>query len=391
MKILQLISSEGFYGAENVVAALTRDLEQAGNSVLVGVFENIHASPNNVAAQFESRGLQVVRIPCRSRFDRAAIKRIREIIRSHGIGLVHSHGYKSDIYAYFAARRLGLPLLATSHLWTRQTAAVRFYEFLDAQVLRRFDAVVAVSDRIAAELRQAGVPAGKITIIDNGIDLRPFQSAVPTLASELNKGDQLLIGTVGRLVEQKGLTFFLTAAQQLLKEFPNLLFAIFGDGPDRGKLEQMAKDLQIAEKVWFAGARRDMPNVYASLDVFALASVGEGLPMALLEAMASGVPVVATEVGAVPKVIVSGRSGMLVRPGDATQLAQAIACLLRDPVLRGHLAGNGKQTVHEQFSSRVMTQNYCRVYGQLLGEKTGADSGGAGLQTCVKRQRVSGL
>jgi glycosyltransferase involved in cell wall biosynthesis len=370
MKILQLISSGGFYGAESVVAALTRDLAQARYSVLVGVFENIHASPNNVAAQLESRGLQVIRIPCRSRFDLATAKRIREIIRVQDIDLVHSHGYKADIYAYLATRRIRLPLLATSHLWTRQTAAVRFYEFLDAHVLRSFDAIIAVSDRIATELRQAGVPAGKITVIDNGIDLTPFRSAVPVLASELNKGDGLLIGTAGRLVAQKGLTFFLTAAQQVLEEFPNLQFAIFGDGPDRGKLEQMAKDLRIENKVWFAGTRNDMPNVYASLDVFALASIDEGLPMALLEAMASGVPVVATEVGAVPKVIMPGRTGMLVRPGDPRELAQALACLARDPALRERLGNNGKQAVHQQFSSQIMTQNYCRVYEQLLRKKS---------------------
>jgi glycosyltransferase involved in cell wall biosynthesis len=307
----------------------------------------------------------VIRIPCRRRFDLAAVKKIREIIGTQGIELVHSHGYKSDIYAYLAARRTGVPLLATSHLWTRQTAAIRFYEFLDARALRSFDAVVAVSDRIAAELGEAGVPAGQIKLIDNGIDLSPFNSAVPVLKSELTTADQLLIGTVGRLVAQKGLTFFLMAAQQLLKEFPNLKFAIVGDGPDRGKLQQMAKDLGIENHVCFTGARSDMPNVYASLDVFALASVSEGLPMALLEAMASGVPVVATEVGAVPKVILPGKTGMLVRPGDAAELAQAIACLLRDPALRERLAEIGKQEIRGQFSSQVMTQNYCRVYEEI--------------------------
>lgn len=372
MKVLQLISSEGFYGAENVVAALTRDLEQRGHSVYVGVFENTHVAPNQVAAGFESRGLQVIRIPCRRRFDMAAVRKIREIIHIENIDLVHSHGYKSDIYAYLANRRTGMPLLSTSHLWTRQTAAVRFYEFLDARVLRSFHGVVAVSDRIASELCRAGVPHGKIKIIDNGIDLAPFQSATPLLAAELNKGDQLLIGTVGRLVAQKGMTFFLSAAQQLLKEFPSLMFAIVGDGPDRAKLEQTARDLGIDRKVTFTGARNDMPSVYASLDVFALASVGEGLPMALLEAMASGAPVVATEVGAVPKVVLPGKTGMLVRPGDAGELAQAVACLVRDPGLRERLAQNARRQVCEQFSSQVMTANYCDLYQQLTEKGAGA-------------------
>lgn len=366
MKLLQLISSEGFYGAENVVAALARDLEQRGHTVHIGVFENAHVAPNHVAAEFESRGLQVVRIPCRRRCDAAAVRTIRETIRRQGIDLLHSHGYKADIYAYLANRRTGVPMLATSHLWTRQTAAVRFYEFLDARVLRNFHGVVAVSDRIASELCRAGVAPSKIKIIDNGIDLAPFLSAAPRLASELNKGDQLLIGTVGRLVAQKGMTFFLAAAQQLLKEFPNLLFAIVGDGPERARLTHMAQELGIEKKVTFTGARNDMPGVYASLDVFVLASVGEGLPMALLEAMASGAPVVATEVGAVPKVVLPGKTGMLVHPGDADELVKAIACLVRDPVLRDRLAQNARQQIREQFSSQVMTANYCRVYEELI-------------------------
>lgn len=371
MKILHLISSEGFYGAENVVAALAGDLQQSGHSACVGVFENAHAAPNSVAGQFESRGLQVIRIPCRSRFDLATVRRIREIIQAQEIDLVHSHGYKSDIYAWLAARRLHLPLMATSHLWTRQTATVRFYEFLDGLVLRRFDAVAAVSERIAGQLRQAGISDDKVSVIDNGIDLRPFQSPVPALKTEITAGDRLLIGTVGRLTAQKGIEYFLAAARQLLNEFSDALFVIVGDGSDREKLERMAGELNIAKSIHFTGARNDMPGIYASLDVFVLASISEGMPMALLEAMASGQPVVATTVGAVPQIVVPGETGMLVQPGDPVELASAIATLLRDPVLRDRVARKGQTKVREGFSSQAMTQRYCKLYAELLSKKSG--------------------
>src|SRR5262249_1676010 len=293
----------------------------------------------------------------------------REIIAIQGINLVHSHGYKSDIYALLACRRMGLPLLATSHHWTHQTRTVRFYEFLDGLTLRRFDAIVAVSKVIAGELREAGVPADKITVIDNGIDLTPFNSAAPVLKSELNATDQLLIGTVGRLVAQKGMIYFLAAAQQLLKEFPNLTFVIAGNGPDLGKLQPLAKELHIESKVRFTGVGYDMPNVYASLDVFALGSIAEGMPMALLEAMASRLPVAATAVGAVPQIVIPGETGILVKAREATELAQAIAALVRDPALRERLGANGQRKVHERFSSQVMSQNYYKLYTQLLEQK----------------------
>jgi glycosyltransferase involved in cell wall biosynthesis len=366
MKVLHLISSGGMYGAENVVGALARDLEELGCWVRVGVFQNEHCPPNSVADQLEQRGVRLTRIVCRGRMDRGAIHQIRDIIRSEQIQLVHSHGYKSDLYAYLATRRMELPRVATCHLWTRQTAAIRLYEFIDALLLRRFDAVVAVSGVIAEDLRRAGISAAKINTIDNGIDLAPFASAPPALAKELAKGERLLIGTVGRMVAQKGMDYFLRAAREVRNEAPQALFAVVGDGPDREKLERLAKELGIAEHVVFTGSRADMPQVYASLDVFALASLDEGMPMAILEALASNRAVVATQVGAVPKLIVSGQTGMLVQPGDVKGLADAIVVLLRNPDLRGRLGRNGSALVHKQFSSRAMSQQYLRLYDQLL-------------------------
>ena len=363
MKILHLISSGGFYGAESVITALSREQTQRyGHVVQVGVFENEHAPANHVADEFEARGVHVVRIPCRRRIDLRTIGELRRSIYREGFDLLHTHGYKADICGYLAARRMSVPLLATSHHWTGQTRAVRFYEFLDGLFLRSFDAVVAVSEKIAHELCHAGVPKDKITIIDNGIDLSRYN----TMVSERRRRDQLLIGTAGRLVEQKGMKYFLRAAQQLLKEFPDLLFVIVGDGPDRDALEQLAKELQIEKSVCFMGSHSDMASVYASLDIFVLASIAEGMPMAALEAMASGLPVVATNVGAMSKLIISAKTGMLVQPTNVDELAEALVRLLRDPELRKRVARNGKQRVHERFSSGIMAQNYEKIYGQLM-------------------------
>jgi glycosyltransferase involved in cell wall biosynthesis len=370
MNILHLISSAGFYGAENVVAALARELRQTGHDVHIGVFENAHSAHQDVAAQFEARGASVVRIACRGRVDRAAAKSIRELIARERIEIVHCHGYKADIYGYLAARRLNTLQVSTSHLWTRETQAVRLYEFLDAIVLRRFDAVVAVSQRIGEDLRDAGVPSKRISIIDNGIDLARFASGNAALAREIGKGAKLLIGTAGRLVPQKGLDYFLAAAQPLLKEFPNLLFAIVGDGPDRQALQQRAGQLGIENRVFFTGARVDMADVYASLDIFVLASIDEGMPMVLLEAMASGLPAVATRVGAIPKIIDVGETGLLVPPGDPASLTDALRALILDRALRDRLAAGGKRRICQEFSSQAMAQRYSALYRKLLAQKT---------------------
>ena len=366
MNILHLISSGGFYGAESVISALAHDMRQMGHSVYVAVFENEHLPRNSVATQLEERGISVVRVRCRGRVDRQTIKTIREILHSREIQLLHTHGYKADIYGYLASRRMGVPAIATCHLWTRQTRAIRIYEFLDSLFLRHFDAVVAVSDLIGKEVRRAGIAPGKLTTIDNGIDLSPFESASPSLPGELGTDGRLLVGTVGRLVTQKGIRYFLMAAQQALEKHPDLLFAVVGDGPDRRDLEQLAGKLGIAGSVFFTGSRADMPQVYASLDIFALASLDEGMPMAVLEALASGRPVIATEVGAVAKLIVPGETGIMLQPADTGGLAQAILSLVDNPELRERLGRNGKARVYEQFSSRVMSRKYLQIYERLL-------------------------
>jgi glycosyltransferase involved in cell wall biosynthesis len=366
MKVLHLISSGGMYGAENVVAALVRNLNGAGHSASVGLFENAHIAKNNVADLLVSRGVPVVQIPCNGRVDRGTVRTIREIVAAEQIDILHLHGYKADIYGYFAARKLDVPVVSTCHLWTRQTPAIRVYEFLDALFLRRFDAVVAVSDMIAEEARRAGIAAEKVTTIDNGIDLSPFSSATPTLQKQ---DGRLLIGAVGRLVSQKGMDYFLRAARAALAANPELNFVIVGDGPDRGKLEQLAKELAIDTKVTFAGSRADMPGVYASLDLFVLASLDEGMPMVVLEALASSRPVIATDVGAVQKLIHVGKTGMLVPPANVQALTQAILDLARNPNLRDQLGRQGKALVETQYSSAAMTQKYLKIYKTLLERK----------------------
>jgi len=373
MKVLHLISSGGMYGAENVVAALARDLAQMGCATCLGVFDNAHRPQNIVADQFEARGLSVVRIPCRGRADRRTVQAIRETAQQEQVHIFHSHGYKADIYGYLACRRLNLPMVATrhSHLWTRQTAAIRLYEFLDALFLRRFDAVVAVSDPIADEARRAGIAAQKITTINNGIDASCFGSAWPSLAEEINKRDKLLIGTVGRLVSPKGIDSFLRAAREVVKQIPDTLFVIVGDGPDRGKLETLARGLGIGANVLFTGSRSDMPSVYASLDIFVLPSLSEGMPMVVLEAMASRKPVIATDVGAVSKLVIPGQTGMLVPAADTERLTQAMLLLAQDSNLRSRMGRAGEALVREQFSSRGMAPKYMAVYERLLEQKAG--------------------
>jgi|SRR5712664_277431 len=366
MRILHLISSGGMYGAETVLLNLACAQERLGNETIVGVFENRRAPHTEIVAEAKSRGLQVEVFSCSGRLDRKPLEAIRNLIRRRHVSLVHGHGYKSDFYGYLSARHCGVPFVATSHLWTRATPSVRFYEFLDSLILRQAQKVVGVSDAIVQALIKSGVHPAKVSAIYNGTDLSRYAGARPTLREELGIRDRTLIGTVGRLEQQKGLEYLIKASQQALSELPDALVAIVGEGSLRSRLAELLQDLNLESKVLLLGSRTDMPGVYASLDLFVLASVDEGMPMAILEALAAERAVVATRVGAVEKLIIPGETGLLVEARDVPALRDAMLLCLRNQSFARELGRRGEVHVRKYFSAERMAKRYLAVYEQVL-------------------------
>ncbi len=364
MKILHLISSEGYYGGENMLVTLAQALRARGLNCVVGVFHNRHQPHLEIVGPARESGLEVEIIPCRGRADWEAIHAIRRCMDRRRIELLHTHGYKADLYGFLAAHGRW-PVVATCHNWTGQGPALKMYGVLDRLVLRFFDRVAAVSNPVAQRLRTAGVSAGRIRRIPNGIETLRFHNARPTLAEEIGKRGRLLVGMVARVVKEKGPELLLRAAQSLTGRFPEALFALVGDGPAREEMEALARELGIGQRVIFTGARRDMPGVYASLDLCVLPSWNEGLPLSVLEAMAAGVPVVTTRVGSLPEVVQPESTGLLIEPGDTTGLSGALARLLGDAELRNRLAQNGRRLVEERFSATRMAEEYIQVYEGL--------------------------
>lgn len=367
MRILHLISSAGMYGAEAVVLNLTAAQKDMGHKPVIGVFHNRHRPHLEIAEAAHKRGLSVQIFACDGRFDRSAVHAIRNFVAANSIEVVHSHGYKSDIYARFAVKGLSAAFVATCHLWTRGTRSVRLYEYLDSLVLRRARRVVGVSDAITESLLQSGILSSKLATVYNGTDLSRFASATRSLREELGIGGGLLIGTVGRLETQKGLEYFIRAAREVLSEFPDAQFVVIGEGSLRSRLQEMIHDLKLGSSLRLLGERTDMPTVYAALDLFVLASVDEGMPMTILEALAASRPVVATRVGAVEKLVVPEVTGLLVESKDVAALRDAILRCLRDPALARHLGANGQRHVRNSFSAEAMARNYEDIYSQALG------------------------
>lgn len=366
LRVLHLISSGGIYGAEKMVVSLARGLERMGCHSIAAVFDNGRAVSTEVANYMREQNIEVVGLPCKGRIDWTTVERIQSWTRAYDISLLHSHGYKADIYTYLAARKLRCPIIATSHFWTRRTAALCLYAYLDKLALRRFDYVSAVSEAIKNEILAFGVPPEKVCVLNNGIDLTPFHNPNPSLRAELGTDGMRIVGGVGRLVEQKGFDYLLSAIPTVVERFPKTMFVVAGEGTERARLEAMTSQLKIDAHVRFLGTRSDMPNVYASFDAFVLPSIDEGMPIALIEAMASAKPVVATRVAAVPRLITQNETGLLVPPRDPQALAEAICQLLANPVLCQRLSEAARTRVEEQFSAQAMAEGYLKMYHLLL-------------------------
>ena len=365
MKVLHIISSSGMYGAEAVILNLSRILREQGHESVLTVFSNSKNPNLQLHECAVAEGMDSYVVPCAGQVDRGALASIRELALNLRADVVHSHNFKSDVYTYLALRRSDVPLVATCHTWYDTDALVTFYGRIDRLVLRSFSRVVAVSDEVRQRLLKSGVRHEKIRYVRNGIDLRPFENATASLINL--KADKVpLVGLIGRLAWEKGVDVFVQAAAHALKEFPGVQFVIVGEGPDRAALERSIHELAIGDRVSMLGRRDDMPAVYASLDVMVSASRQEGLPMAILEGMASGLPLVATPVGEVPTVVQDGRTGLLVPTDNPARLADAILQLVRDPARRAAMGTAARQLIRKEFSAERMTADYLRVYEEAI-------------------------
>lgn len=229
------------------------------------------------------------------------------------------------------------------------------------------DRYIAVSNENAEKMRETfGVPSERIATIYNAVDLAAFESPgrsdpFPRLTAADHPKPPVIL-TSARLTEQKGHTYLLDAAA----EVPQALFLVAGDGPTRSTLEEKARRLGISDRVRFLGFRSDIPALLASCDVFVLPSLYEGFPLAVLEALAAGKPVVATSAGGVAEIIRDGRTGLLVPPADPTALAHAIRRILKEPLRARTMAEAGRRLVRLHYSVESMVQSVSALYDQLL-------------------------
>ena len=264
---------------------------------------------------------------------------------------------------------MGIPVVAIAHGWTAATRKVRLNEALDRWVLRHVDCVIGVSAAQAERVRRAGIHPDRVITIANAVPANTVAIPEPggrdAPRSLFPAPPQVLVAAAGRLSLEKGFELLVAAAAQLVKEEPGVGFLLFGEGPAREDLARRIAAAQLQRRFILAGYRADVCRLLPHVNVMVLPSHTEGLPVVLLEALAAGVPAVATAVGGVPEVIDDGVQGYLIPRGDVDVLVSRLRRLLGDEKLRRRMGAAGRQRVAEKFSCTVQSQRYLEVFESL--------------------------
>jgi len=327
-----------------------------------------------LADELKKRKITTFLVPMRARSDTDAVRAIQKLLRKYDPHIMHVHGQRAGVLARLAVTGLPIKVIYTEHTRTPQfRLANPMLEWTHVRAMKILDAGthmnIAVSKAVANFLINSKVtrPA-KVQVIYNGIEsLEPKHIDKQTLdiinQYGLRKQD-IIIGTVGSLNIQKDTATLIKAMERVLKKLPKAKLVLVGSGPLRRKLEQLAKKLKIDQQVIFAGSLPSISGIVQLFTVFVLPSKSEAFGISLLEAMRSGVPVIATKVGGIPEVVVSNKNGLLVDPGNPKALSAAIMKLLNDKRLQKKLIAGGRETVRN-FSVNRMTQTTTKLYKEL--------------------------
>lgn len=304
-------------GAERVVLGGLEALAAAGaDARLICLAEaRVPGVVRDFVAAARARGIRVDPVEVRGRLDLGAVRRLRATLGAHPAAVLHTHGYKALVYTKLAAPRRG-PHVCTQHGLTAHDSKVRLYERVAGQLYRSVDRVVAVSPAGRDALIAEGLAPARVAVVRNFLDL-----ALPAAPARRLSGQPARVLALGRLAPEKALDRLIDAAAAASAPCELVLT---GDGPERVALEKRARDRGIAARVHFPGFVQDVAFQLEAAHVFALPSLREGLPMALIEAACAGLPVIASRVGGVPELVRDGETGRLVTPGDVDALRAAL-------------------------------------------------------------------
>jgi glycosyltransferase involved in cell wall biosynthesis len=371
MRVAQMIDRVHWSGgAERLQQTFAESLDPSAVSLTVITLRD--SLPESEAA-LRDRGVRIARFPARSFADPQRARELLRYIRAERFDLLHAHLVRSTVLAGLAGRSTGTPVVATLHNTKRDGGVGLALGAAERWALRRADRVIAVGWETARVHRRA-LGARDIEVIPNAVatpDPLGWRERI-AVRRELGvpDGAPLLIA-VGRLVPQKAPLDLVRAFAQVHTRGPAPALWIVGRGRLEGRLAREIRRLGIGDRVRMLGLRSDVPRLLGASDLYVSASLWEGLPVAMLEAMAVGLPVVATRVGDVPRAL-DGDSGVLLSPRDPAAVARAVAGLLADPARCQQLGARGRERVRAHFGTQAWAERHLALYAEVARRAPGS-------------------
>jgi glycosyltransferase involved in cell wall biosynthesis len=371
MRVVHLMASPFVGGPERQVLGMAENLPAGCRTAFLSFAEGGKARP--FLDEARRRGFEAVELAANSPHLFRAAGEVAGHLRRLRADVLCTSGYKPDVIGWLAARRAGVPVAAIAHGWTAATWKVRLNEALDRLVLRAVDTVVCVSEAQAVKVRRAGVDPRRVAVIRNAVAADAFDTPDPAYRRRLHDffatPPARVVAAGGRLSPEKGFDLFVSAAAEVARRDPGIGFILFGDGPLREALAAQVAALGLGERFVLAGFRTDLQAFLPVCDLAVLSSHTEGLPVVVLEALAAGVPVVATAVGGTPEVIVDGEHGYLVSPGDPAALARRILDALACDEERRAMGARGRQRVRDEFTFAAQAARYHHLFERLTNRE----------------------
>ena len=364
MSLFQIDAGREWRGGQRQSFLLAKELRKRGFLV-----DFVVQPGSPLHERIKEGDLRPLPVKMRSEFDAIAISRLALAMKRRKCQLVHFHDAHSVAVGTAAASLAKVPIRIIS----RRVDFPLKKNFLSRKKYTKdIDRIVAVSEGVKKVLIHGGVDPYRIAVVPDGIDFTPFQRAGSSgyLRKELSLGiTDFLVGIVAHLADHKGHKYLIEASRILKERAPDIKVIIVGEGPLRMELTRQASDIQVDEMIFFLGFRDDVPQILASLDLFVLSSYLEGMGSSLMDAMASRLPIVATDVGGIPEVVTHGETGLLVPARDPQALADAILKLYGDRAYAKRLGDSGCDVVQEKFSAEAMASQVADLYEELAAEK----------------------
>jgi glycosyltransferase involved in cell wall biosynthesis len=367
--ILQYIETSGPGGAERVLLNIAKGIDK------------IHFIPTVVLHKSRWLHDQLLKhdivteiITSQRSGDISFLTKLVGYCRKHEIDLIHSHLFGANLYACLAAAITRIPVVATFHNELFLQGRSEKHLFLKSLFIRKLASkIVLVANYMKDDyVNIAKFPEEKILTIYNGIDMDfmidNFDESALRRELRLDRND-LLIGHIANFRIPKGHRFLIESAGLICKKMKNVKFLLIGDEGDgnlKVEIERLINEMNLEDNVRILGFRDDVRELLNLIDIFVLSSISEGLPLSVIEAMAASKPVVATDVGGLPEIVIPDETGFLVKAGNAHDLAGRLEVLLKNDDLRRQIGIRGRKVVEEKFSLNVMIDNYQQLYAELL-------------------------